>query len=345
MEKNRGNSIIDIPKNALSIQHFINVIKEPVKATFQDQSFIVYGDVDRVTPWHDCYYLTLIEKANHYTYNIKVFISSQVARNDSFEIRPKMKMLVVGTVVLNKNEIQLNAVQYEDLGYSRLHKQIEEWKTAYKPLFERKKKRLPLLCQRIAVISNPAIQGYADFSKHLKYGELSVIETKMQGDKLAEDIADDIKKINTHDRYDCIVIVRGGGSFADLYEFNKPSLLEAIAASMLPVISAVGHETDFPLCDFAADLRFSTPSHAGRELTERVEVLQRCIDDWKQILNTSYFNVLQRYERGIIYKREQIENGLRKALEKDKLRRKNMMVILSAAIIIAILILIIIMLL
>ena len=287
MEKDKDNSVIDIPSNAFSIQRFLNAIKEPIKTTFQDQPFIVYGDVDKVTPWNGCFYLTLIEKANPYTYILKVFISSQLAHKNNIEIRPKMKLLVVGNVVSNKNEIQLNANQFEDLGFSRLHKQIEDWTKTYKNIFEREKKKLPLLCRRIAVISNPIIQGYEDFNRHLKYGELTVIETKMQGDKVAEDIATAIKKINLSSNYDCIVIVRGGGSFTDLYEFNKPVLLEAIANSIIPVASAVGHETDSPLCDFAADIRYSTPSHAGKDLTERVDVLKKSVIDWKNIFNNA----------------------------------------------------------
>ncbi len=287
MEKSKGNSIIDIPNNAFSVQRFLNAIKEPIKATFQNQSFTVYGDVDRVSPWNGCYYLSLVEKASSYTYNLKIFISEQLALKNNIEIRPKMKLLVVGIVVLNKNEIQFNALQYEDLGYSRLHRQIEDWKKTYKHVFEREKKKLPLLCRRIAIISNPTIQGYEDFSKHLRYGELTVIETKMQGDKVAEDVVFAIEKINSTKNYDCILIVRGGGSFADLYEFNKPALLDAIAASMIPVASAVGHETDFPLCDFAADIRFSTPTHAGKELTERAEYLEKNLGDWKKIFSNA----------------------------------------------------------
>jgi exodeoxyribonuclease VII large subunit len=284
LEKHTDNLSVDVPIDALTIQRFLNAIKEPIRAAFKDRPFMVFGDVDRVSPWNGCYYLNLVEKAGSYTYSLKVFIPEQLALKNNLDIRSKMKLLVVGNVVLNKNEMQLNAMQCEDLGYSRLHKQIEEWKKIYKPLFERRKKVLPLLCRNIAIVSNRAIQGFEDFNKHLEYGELTVFETKMQGDKVSEDIAAAIKEIQASNKHDCIVIVRGGGSFTDLYEFNKPVLLEAIAASMIPVASAVGHETDFPLCDFAADIRFSTPTDAGKELTKRVETLKKDVLDWKQIL-------------------------------------------------------------
>lgn len=292
MQKQTNDLSIEIPEGALTIQHFLNTIKEPVRTAFQDITFSVFGDVDRVTPWNGCYYLNLIEKASSYTYTLKIFIPSHLVLKNNFEIRPKMKLLVIGNVALNKNEMQLNAAHCEDLGYSRLHKQVEEWKRTHKPIFDREKKQLPFLCKNIAVVSNHAIQGFEDFNKHLTFGNLTIIETKMQGDKVAEDIAAAIREIQASNEYDCIVIVRGGGSFADLYEFNKPVLLEAIAASRIPVATAVGHETDYPLCDFAADIRYSTPTHAGKELTKRMESLSKNVSDWIQALtNTALLKV------------------------------------------------------
>lgn len=260
-----------IPANALTVQQFLNAAKKPIVDAFKNCQFTVYGDVEKVTPWNGAYYITLIEKADRYNFNLKVFIPTVTAKRINVEIKANAKLLVIGSVTLNRNELQINATWYEDIGIGKLARQIQEWRVKYEPIFNRVKKSLPLICESIAVISNPNIQGFGDFLKHLKYGKLTVYERKMQGDGTASGVAEAINEINKSGLdFDCVVVLRGGGSQTDLFEFNMPAIIETIAQSKIPVCSAIGHEFDWPLIDFAADVRFSTPTDAGKQLTQRV---------------------------------------------------------------------------
>jgi len=90
-----------------------------------------------------------------------------------------------------------------------------------------------------------------------------IYDARVQGESAAEEVSAGVKHFNRAHKVDVIVVARGGGSFEDLFAFNDEALARTIAASKLPVISAVGHETDFTICDFVADLRAPTPSAAA----------------------------------------------------------------------------------
>lgn len=270
----------------LTIKEFLAQVSEPIRKTFAGRQFTVFGDVERATLWKDWYILTLIQRDKERTYSLTVWVGLDVLIKNELVPKEKTQVLITGTVSLNKrNEIQLNALSCEDLGYSKLHKQIDDWKKQYQPLFIRPKKTLPFICKKIGVISGREIQGFSDFDTHLLYGELILAESKMQGEGAAKSIIEAIKKFNSDVTLpDCIVITRGGGDFMNLFEFNMPILLEAISESKIPIISAVGHETDIPLCDYAADIRYSTPTDAGKELTKKVlDINERLLNHQENI--------------------------------------------------------------
>lgn len=342
---NDQTSNVQVPANSQSISELLTSLKEPVRKIFSGQTFMVYGDVEKVKPWNSLVYVTLIDKTDRQNYSLSVLINNAVIARGGCRIEEKMKILVTGTVTLVRNEIQIVATSYEDLGHGRLQRQIEEWKVTYQQLFKRDKKSLPFICRKIAVISNPQIQGLEDFATHLRYGEVTVFETKMQGNTIAEQIAELIRTINSRNQYDCVCIVRGGGGFTDLFEFNKPVLLEAIASSGIPVITAIGHETDYPLCDFAADIRFSTPTDAGRKLTERMEELLQNIKLNFWSIQTVFLEKIE--ITSLIIKKidNEIQMGYSIAEQraaKKRLQRQKRNILIGAIVIIGILLLIII---
>jgi exodeoxyribonuclease VII large subunit len=109
-----------------------------------------------------------------------------------------------------------------------------------------------------------------------------IYPAQVQGDAAASEVSAGVRYFNRYGKVDVIVIARGGGSFEDLFAFNDESLVRVIAASKVPVISAVGHETDFTICDFVADLRTPTPSAAAelvirskQELADKLSALRR----------------------------------------------------------------------
>jgi len=269
-------------RDALGVKTFLGLIKQPIKDALPG-TYTLAGDVETVRSWVDGQggkhlFVTLVEKTDGQTYNLKVRIPPAVCNTlEDGGIKPSTKLLVIGKVNLSKNEISLDASSVEDIGLGRLYRLIEGWRKQYKPLFERPKKSLPVICTKIAIISNKQTQGFEDFDRYLRYGQAVLRSTTMQGDKTAESIAAAIQEINARGGVDIIVIVRGGGASSGIFEYNLPCLLEAVAASNIPVGSAVGHESDVPLLDLAADVRYGTPTHAAKSLTDQYEKLLESI--------------------------------------------------------------------
>lgn len=144
---------------------------------------------------------------------------------------------------------------------------------------ERVKKPIPFLPKRIGVITSPKGAVIRDIVQILtrRYPNFDVLiyPSAVQGATAAKTLREGVLWFNTHPKVDVIVIARGGGSAEDLYCFNDEALARAIHASTIPVISAVGHETDFTICDFVSDLRAPTPSAAA-------ELIMPVKEEWHQ---------------------------------------------------------------
>ncbi len=129
------------------------------------------------------------------------------------------------------------------------------------------KKRLPLLAKKIGIITSATGAVLRDILKVGKRrnpnAEFILCPVQVQGDKAAPQIAEAIRMFNREYPVDVLIVGRGGGSMEDLWPFNEEITVRAVAESVIPVVSAVGHETDFTLTDFAADMRAATPSHAA----------------------------------------------------------------------------------
>ena len=160
----------------------------------------------------------------------------------------------------------------EPLGVGDLAAAFEQLKRklAAEGLFAQERKRpLPQYPRRIGVVTSPSGAALQDMMKVIFARwpvELIVAGVQVQGDRAASEIASAIAALNRlqgSDRPDVLIVGRGGGSLEDLWAFNEEVVARAIAASAIPVISAVGHEVDFSIADFVADVRAATPSHAG----------------------------------------------------------------------------------
>ena len=140
---------------------------------------------------------------------------------------------------------------------------------------EERKHSLPVNPHVVGIVTSPAGAAVRDIitvSRRRNYGiKLLLYPVKVQGEGAAEEVAKAIKFFNKHKLADVLIVGRGGGSMEDLWAFNEEVAVRAVAASKIPVISAVGHETDFTLCDFAADKRAATPSQAAELAVADVE--------------------------------------------------------------------------
>jgi exodeoxyribonuclease VII large subunit len=188
---------------------------------------------------------------------------------------------------------QMVVEQMEPLGLGALAAAFEQLKArlAAEGLFDPERKRpIPTFPRRIGLVTSPdgaAIQDMLKIILSRWPADIILAGVRVQGEGAAADIANAIGLMNTlppHDAPDVLIVGRGGGSLEDLWAFNEEPVARAIAASRIPVISAVGHEVDFTISDFAADVRAATPTHAAQmvvpvwdEVAERLDTLQAAL--------------------------------------------------------------------
>jgi exodeoxyribonuclease VII large subunit len=175
-----------------------------------------------------------------------------------------------------RGEYQLYVDYLEPAGVGALQLAFEQLKQklAAEGLFDAaRKKPLPVLPRAIGVVTSPTGAVIRDILRVLKRRfrnmNVTIYPVKVQGEGAAEEIAAGIEYFNKHPVADVLIVARGGGSLEDLWAFNEEAVARAIATSKIPVISAVGHETDFTIADFVADLRAPTPSAAAELVVHR----------------------------------------------------------------------------
>lgn len=200
-----------------------------------------------------------------------------------FAPREGLRVLLRGKLTLYapRGDYQLVVEQMEQAGEGALRRAFEQLKARLQAegLFEPARKReLPLHPRRIAVITSPTGAAVRDvlsvLARRYPLLEVDLLPCLVQGETAAPQLTRLLRAADASGRYDVILLTRGGGSLEDLWAFNDEALTRAVAASHTPVISAVGHETDFSLTDFAADLRAPTPSVAAELLVPDIADLR-----------------------------------------------------------------------
>jgi exodeoxyribonuclease VII large subunit len=203
------------------------------------------------------------------------------ARRVRFELADGLHVLAFGSldVYAIRGEYQLVCELLEPRGLGALQLAFEQLKArlAAEGLFDPARKRpLPALPRRVGLVTSPTGAAVRDFLRVVtrRFAGLQVLvhPVRVQGETAAGEIAEALDTLNRLGGLDVIVVARGGGSLEDLWAFNEEAVARAIAASKIPVISAVGHETDVTIADFVADLRAPTPS-AAAELVVREKAL------------------------------------------------------------------------
>lgn len=183
-----------------------------------------------------------------------------------------MKVLVSGRVGVfprdGQYQIYVDSMEPDGIGALALAFEQLKGKLEKEGLFaDWRKKTLPAMPMRIGVITSPTGAAIRDIlnilGRRFPLAEVDLYPALVQGENAATDLVRGLAHFNRAKNVDVIILGRGGGSIEDLWAFNEEPLVRAVAASEIPVISAVGHETDFTLCDFAADKRAPTPSAAA----------------------------------------------------------------------------------
>jgi exodeoxyribonuclease VII large subunit len=239
-----------------------------------------------------------------------------------------MKVLVRGRIGVYepRGEYQIILDYLEPLGVGALAAAFEQVKKklSQEGVFDEDKKRpIPFLPTRIAVITSPTGAAIRDFLRisfrRMPNLEIAVVPVRVQGDEAAGDIVGALELVNRELSVDVIVLTRGGGSLEDLWPFNQEEVAYAIRKSRIPVVSAVGHEVDLTISDLAADLRAPTPSAAAELVVREQETLERNLRNLSSSLEKAFHGILARAKDKVVYLSSRIRDP-RRALADTWLR-------------------------
>ena len=203
---------------------------------------------------------------------IRVVMFRSSARLLRFRPADGLQVVVRGRVTIyeDRGELQISAEYIEPKGAGSLQLAFEQLKAKLEAegLFaSERKKPIPSLPSRIGVVTSPQAAALRDIlnilARRHHSANVVIYPAQVQGESAAREVAAGVRYFNQEQNIDVIIIARGGGSSEDLAAFNDETLARTVAASEIPVISAVGHETDFTIVDFVADLRAPTPSAAA----------------------------------------------------------------------------------
>ena len=273
--------------NAITVTELNRYIKEKISEDEMLSNILIKGEISNFK--------------NHYTGNLYFTLKDEnslikcimfKSYADRLEFVPKdgMKVLVFGTVSVFERDgvYQIYCKAMKEDGIGNLYKEYEKLKNklSEEGLFDEKnKKKIPMFPKEIGVLTSrtgAVIKDIINVSTRRNPNvHLRLLPVPVQGEGAAEKIAEGIYKLNKEAKVDVIIIARGGGSIEDLWPFNEEIVARAIHASEIPIISAVGHETDFTIADFASDLRAPTPSAAAELAVPNIYDIKNTINKYE----------------------------------------------------------------
>jgi len=209
----------------------------------------------------------------------------------NFKLKDGMKVLVGGRITIyeatGSYQIYLEEISEDGIGELYLAFQALKEKLDKKGYFaSERKKAIPRIPKKIGVITSNTGAVIEDITntvnRRYKGAEIILYSAAVQGPKAKFEVVKRIEQANKEKIVDCLIIARGGGSLEDLWAFNEEVVAEAVFSSALPIISAVGHETDFTICDFVSDLRAPTPTAAAELATPNDIELKNLIASYEK---------------------------------------------------------------
>lgn len=237
------------------------------------------------------------------------------AMKQTVNLRDGLQVVVFGQVSVYeaRGQYQLIVRAVIEDGVGRLQQEFEalKRKLAAEGLFEPERKQpLPPMPATVGFITSPTGAAVQDFLRILARrgwrGRVVVLPVKVQGAGAAEEMVAMLQRAEALGIFDLLVIGRGGGSLEDLWAFNEEPLVRAVAACAVPVVSAVGHEIDFTLCDFAADVRAETPSAAAELISSHfVEAMTR-VEHAADALRDGLRDAVERARAGVDHVRSRL---------------------------------------
>jgi len=251
---------------------------------------------------------------NNYDKNLNLDNGSKIIANGYISLYERD-----GSYQLYINDIEIEGLGNLYIEFNKLKEQLSK-----EGLFDIKyKKPIPNIPKSIGVITSPTGAVIRDIINVIKrrYPKVNVklYPVNVQGNQSKYDICEGIKFFNEQNNVDTIIVGRGGGSIEELWSFNEEIVAREVFKSKIPIISAVGHETDFTICDFVADMRAPTPSAAAEIATPNLVDLEYKLDNIKNRLNKSVMNQVNIDRNRVDYIFEKINNYLKSYTIKDKI--------------------------
>jgi exodeoxyribonuclease VII large subunit len=254
-------------KRVWTVSELTGKIRDLLARNFTD--ITVQGEISNCRPAQSGHiYFTLKDDRAQ----VRCVFFKQQQRGVKFRPEDGLQVAVRGSISVyeQRGEYQIYVEKIEPIGLGALQLAFEQLKKRLEAegLFDpARKKPLPLLPSRIGIITSPRGAAVRDvvriLTRRFPNVHLTVYPVRVQGEEAAGEVVKALKFFNAKKMVDVLILARGGGSLEDLWAFNEEVVARAIAASEIPVISGVGHETDFTIADFVADVRASTPSAAA----------------------------------------------------------------------------------
>lgn len=294
-----------------TVSQLNNYIKHILTSDPQMNEVWVRGEISNLTK----------HSSGHYYFTIKDHDSQlscvsfrSTNRTLKFEPETSMKVLVFGSIDVYtvRGQYQMRVFDMRPDGVGELYKAFEQLKKKLQSegLFdESHKKPIPKYPKKIGVVTSPtgaAIHDILNVAKRRCPMDILIAPTLVQGEQSAQSIAESIEMLNKTD-VDVIIVGRGGGSLEDLWSFNEEVVARAIFNSAVPIISAVGHETDYTISDFTADIRAPTPSAAAElAVPNRIEI-RRHIESLSTRMEQAATHITSKKAAHLDHLRRQIE--------------------------------------
>lgn len=279
----------------LNITQLNMYVKSILDSDLLLQNVFVVGEISNFTNHYRTghYYMTLKDENSC----IKAVMFRSANQRLKFMPESGMSVIVRGRVSLYERDGQyqlyIDDMQPDGIGSLNLAFEQLKNKLASEGLFDQSaKKEIPYRCRRIGVVTSATGAVIQDIknviSRRYPLAEIILAPVEVQGVNAAPQIAQAIDRFNSGDFADVLIVGRGGGSIEDLWAFNEEMVARAVYRSKIPVISAVGHETDFTICDFVADLRAPTPSAAAElavpDIKDDVSFISAVLSDNKAFI-------------------------------------------------------------
>ena len=309
----------------------VSNINKYIKMVFDKDPFLSYvaikGEITNFKAHSSGHlYFTLKDEQS----TIKCVMFKSAAQNLKVKLQDGAAVIVMGSVsvydVGGTYQVYVKSVTLDGVGelfakYEELKKKLEA-EGLFSPMY---KKKIPFMPNRVGVITSPTGAVIRDIinvsTRRFSKPNILLFPAAVQGDMVAATVISGLRYFNSTNSVDVIIIARGGGSFEDLFGFNDESLAREIFASKIPVVSAVGHETDFTICDFVSDLRAPTPSAAAELVYPSEMEITSKIDTLNLRLKSSVQNIVQRRKQYL----EGITKGRLEKTPQDMIARYRLM--------------------